>query len=355
MQAPFSLAALALTGLLASPSAHEIEPLKGSVAPKLPPLVEGARAWNGKSRGLIAKPEDPWVTPSERTGLTGTPRYDETLAWLRSLVAAAPELSLQSLGKSEEGRDIWMVIASRERAFGSSELRRAGKPSLLAQAGIHAGEIDGKDAGLMLLRDMTVGGSKRELLDRANFLFIPILNVDGHERSSPYGRINQRGPVEMGWRTNAKNLNLNRDYAKLDTPEVRAVVAAINAYEPDLYFDLEVYSAGTSILGLLSFARNRYGFYRTSARFKRGIFTDLVYFNIRMPVARIYNQLHTAAGGEPIDPNDLGPITVKPEDVSGMTDKLAAAGIARDERFIVLNPNASDLLLERRWPRAHDR
>jgi murein tripeptide amidase MpaA len=206
------------------------------VLPKLPPLVD----WNGKSRGLIAPAEDPWVTPSERTGLTETPRYEETIAWLRRLVAAAPELSLQSLGKSEEGRDIWMVAASRERASTAAELRRSGKPTLLAQAGIHSGEIDGKDAGLMLLRDMTVGGSKRDLLDGANLLFIPILNVDGHERFSAYGRINQRGPVESGWRTNAKNLNLNRDYAKLDTPELRAVVAVINAFEPDLYFDLHV-------------------------------------------------------------------------------------------------------------------
>ena len=133
-----------------------------------------------------------------------------------------------------------MVIASRERAFTPEALRATGKPTLLAQAGIHAGEIDGKDAGLMLLRDMTVRGTRKDLLDRANLLFIPILNVDGHERSSAFSRINQRGPVEMGWRTNARNLNLNRDYAKLDAVETRAVVSAINAWSPDLYYDLHV-------------------------------------------------------------------------------------------------------------------
>jgi hypothetical protein len=93
---------------------------------------------------------------------------------------------------------------------------------------------------MMLLRDLTVGGRLGDLLERVSLLFVPILSVDGHERASRFGRINQRGPVEMGWRTNARNLNLNRDYAKLDSPELRALVAAIERWRPDLYFDLHV-------------------------------------------------------------------------------------------------------------------
>ncbi|NJL28553.1 MAG: M14 family metallopeptidase [Thermoanaerobaculia bacterium] len=196
--------------------------------------------WTGQSRALVAAAGDPWITPAEASGLTTTPSYDETVAWLRRLVAAAPELEMVSLGKSWEGRDVWMVIASSDRAFSPGALARTGKAIVLAQAGIHAGEIDGKDAGLMLLRDLTVGGSKRALLDKAAFLFVPILNVDGHERASRWARMNQRGPERMGWRTNARNLNLNRDYAKLDTPELRAVIAAINAWQPDVYVDLHV-------------------------------------------------------------------------------------------------------------------
>src|SRR5690606_2632917 len=150
------------------------------------------------------------------------------------------QLKMLSIGKSVQGRDIWLVVASREGAHTPAELQKNGRPTLLVQAGIHAGDIDGKDAGLMLLRDMTVGGTKTALLEHANLLFIPILNVDGHERRSPYGRINQRGPENMGWRANARNLNLNRDYAKLDTPEIRAVVNVINTWQPDLYFDIHV-------------------------------------------------------------------------------------------------------------------
>ena len=202
----------------------------------LPPLIP----WNGASRALMLPATDPWVTPSETTAFRTTPRYDETIAYLRRLVAASPNLKLVSLGKSAEGRDVWMVIASKERAFTPDALRKTNKPVVLAQGGIHAGEIDGKDAGLMLLRDMTVKDTKRDLLDRVNLLFVPIFNVDGHERVSRFSRINQRGPEVSGWRTNARNLNLNRDYMKADAEEMRAMIRAIDTWTPDLYVDLHV-------------------------------------------------------------------------------------------------------------------
>lgn len=201
----------------------------------LPPEL----AWAGKSRALIRPASDPWATPAEKTGLTETPRYDETVAWLRRLVGASPTLEMLTLGKSPEGRDLWLVIASKERAGSPEALRANGRPTLFAQAGIHAGEIDGKDAGMMLLRDLAQGG-KAGLLDRANFLFLPIFNVDGHERFSAFTRINQRGPKQAGWRSTASNLNLNRDYAKLDAPEMRALLQALNAWPVDLYYDLHV-------------------------------------------------------------------------------------------------------------------
>jgi hypothetical protein len=221
--------------LAAALAAFAAAPMTGLEA-VLPPL----EPWQGRSLELAAPPDDPWATPFERDGMVRTPSYDETVSWLERLVAAAPELEMASLGTSPEGREIWMVIASREGVATAQELYANGRPILLAQGGIHSGEIDGKDAGMMLLRDLTVGGRLNDLLDRASLLFVPILSVDAHERSSAYGRINQRGPAEMGWRTNARNLNLNRDYTKLDTPEVRAIVAAIDRWRPDLYLDLHV-------------------------------------------------------------------------------------------------------------------
>lgn len=205
-------------------------------AASLPPVLP----WHGRSEDRMLPAEHPWATDFERSGGTSTPRYAETLAFLRRLAEASPELRLVSIGRSGEGRELWLAIAARGGAATPEAVRRLGKPILFVQAGIHAGEIDGKDAGLMLLRDALATRSRAGLLDQVSLLFLPIFNVDGHERASRTNRINQRGPEEMGWRTNAANLNLNRDYAKADTPELRALLRALDEWAPDLYVDVHV-------------------------------------------------------------------------------------------------------------------
>ena len=201
----------------------------------LPPVLP----WKGASESLIAKAEDPWITPSEKTGLTETPSYDETVAYLKKLDKASPLISLQEFGRTAQGRPLYVVIAAKNRALTPEAARRTGRPTLLVQAGIHSGEIDGKDAGLMLLRDIAFRG-KASLLDSANLLFVPIFNADGHERSSEWSRPNQRGPVRQGWRATAQNLNLNRDYMKADAPEMQAMLRLIKEWSPTLYIDLHV-------------------------------------------------------------------------------------------------------------------
>ena len=193
----------------------------------LPPLVP----WSGASEKLIAKPNDIWITPSERSGLTASPSYAETRAFAEKMVAVSPLLKLEIFGKTPQGRDMFAIIARKPG--------KAVKPVLLAQGGIHSGEIDGKDAGLMLLRDIAFRG-KASLLDKADLIFVPIFNIDGHERTSPFNRPNQRGPISQGWRTTAQNLNLNRDYLKADSPEMQAMIGLIRKYDPTLYLDLHV-------------------------------------------------------------------------------------------------------------------
>jgi hypothetical protein len=199
----------------------------------LPPVLP----WQGASQSLVVAPDHPWITPAERTGLTDTPSYDETLDWLRRLCDATPLVSMVEFGRTSQARPLVLVIATRDEQHSAEAFRAGGKPTLLVQAGNHAGEIDGKDAGLMLLRDIAFGGKSR-LLDGANLLFIPALNADGHERVSAWNRPNQRGPRRMGWRTTAQNLNLNRDYVKADSPEMRALLAVLNTWPVWLYLDI---------------------------------------------------------------------------------------------------------------------
>ncbi|HWA27716.1 MAG TPA: M14 family metallopeptidase [Lacunisphaera sp.] len=203
-------------------------------------LLPPALPWHGASEALIAKPDHPWITPSEATGLTDSPDYDETMAWLRKLCAATPMFNLVEFGRTAQGRPLVVVVASKGGTKPAiSAVVANGKPTLLAQAGIHPGEIDGKDAGLMLLRDIAFGG-KAALLERANFLLVPIFNADGHERRSEWNRPNQRGPIHQGWRTTAQNLNLNRDYMKADAPETQAMIRFLQGANPALYLDLHV-------------------------------------------------------------------------------------------------------------------
>ncbi len=198
----------------------------------LPPLPQ----WQGASEQLIITKSQPWVTPAELTGLTDTPDYAATMAYLRKLVDSSPLLELEQFGTSPQGRAMYLVKASTALHKISQDPER---PLLLVQGGIHSGEIDGKDAGLMLLRDIAHGG-KAALLEKADLLFVPIFSVDGHERRSSYNRMNQRGPLQQGWRATAQNLNLNRDYAKADAPEMQAMLTVIQRYQPDLYIDVHV-------------------------------------------------------------------------------------------------------------------
>jgi hypothetical protein len=180
-----------------------------------------------------------WTTPAEAAHFRTTPDYATTLDYLERLVAAAPnKLKLERFGTTPQGRPMMAVVASGDGTFTPDAARRAGKPIVLVQAGIHPGEIEGKDAGLMLLRDFAVTGKLPHLLDHVVLIYIPVFSADGHEHSSPYNRINQNGPDSMGFRGQAQYLNLNRDYVKADAPEIRAWLKLWQTWLPDFFVDV---------------------------------------------------------------------------------------------------------------------
>src|SRR4051812_36208521 len=179
-----------------------------------------------------------WTTPAERSDYRTTPRYDETMAYVRRVATAAPkQVKVESFGKSPAGRELLVAIVSKDGSFEPAAVRKSGRAVLMIQNAIHAGEMDGKDACLALLRDMVITQTQAKLLDHVVVLIIPIYNADGHERVSRYNRINQNGPEEMGWRTQSQNLNLNRDYMKADAPETRALLRLFQRWLPDFFID----------------------------------------------------------------------------------------------------------------------
>ncbi|HXH69866.1 MAG TPA: M14 family zinc carboxypeptidase, partial [Pyrinomonadaceae bacterium] len=135
-------------------------------------------------------PQD-WLTFTEQTDYRKTPRYDETLAYSQKLDKASDKIVYKSFVKSGEDRDLPLLIASNDKTFTPESARKKGKAVVLIQACIHAGESDGKDAGLALLRDVAITKTRADLLKDVVILFVPIYNVDGHENFNAYNRINQ--------------------------------------------------------------------------------------------------------------------------------------------------------------------
>jgi len=183
----------------------------------------------------------PLTTVSERSGFQATGRYDEVVALCAQFQKAYPkQVRCVEFGRTPEGRPMLALAVSRSGALTAEQAKKKGVPVLLIQGGIHAGEIDGKDAGFLALREALEGKTAPGALDKQVLLFVPVFNVDGHERFGKNNRPNQRGPVEMGWRTTAQNYNLNRDYVKADAPEMQAMLALVNAWDPLAYVDLHV-------------------------------------------------------------------------------------------------------------------
>jgi len=167
-----------------------------------------------------------------------TPTYEQTIDFCKTLDYASPIINYTMIGKSAKGLDIPLLIADIDGLSDPSEIRKKKRGILLIIACNHPGEPDGKDAGLLLFRD--IAANKKDiisLLKNYSIVFIPIFNVDGHERFGPYTRINQNGPIEAGWRTTAQNLNLNRDFLKAEAPEMQAFLKFYHRWYPDFSID----------------------------------------------------------------------------------------------------------------------
>ena len=181
----------------------------------------------------------PLTTHAERSGFIQTGRYDEVTRLCEAFVARYPgRVRCETFGTTPEGRPMHVLVATDTGAFTARETAERGIPVTLMQGGIHAGEIDGKDAGFLALRQMLEGKTAGGALGKQVLLFVPVFNVDGHERFGAWNRPNQRGPEQMGWRTTAQNYNLNRDYLKADAPEMRAMLSLLQAWDPLVVADL---------------------------------------------------------------------------------------------------------------------
>jgi hypothetical protein len=179
------------------------------------------------------------TTRAERSDYRRTSSYQDVVEFLDSLRLKTSDIRVGTLANSPEGRPVPYVIASRPVIAGPAEAQRSGKAVIYLQANIHAGEVEGKEAAQMLLRDLTVG-PLRALLNKIVLLVVPIYNPDGNERWGPgeQNRPGQNGPEPVGRNLNGQGLNLNRDYVKMEAPETRGSASLLLEWDPDLFIDL---------------------------------------------------------------------------------------------------------------------
>jgi len=201
-----------------------------------PPAAKAAASLTSSTKDA---PEN-LLTTGEKTGWNETAPYAEALEISHRLERASRFVKVMDIGTTPEGRTMIALVVSKDRAFTPEAAAKTNKAVIMIQSGIHAGEIEGKDTVLMLIRDMTVSKKFAAWLDHAIFVVIPVFNVDGHEYFSAYHRPSQNGPNSTGLRATAQRLNLNRDYMKADTPEMKAWLRVFNSWMPDFLIDNHV-------------------------------------------------------------------------------------------------------------------
>jgi len=177
-------------------------------------------------------------TRAERTGFRETSRYADVLSFLNTVAANSELVHLTTMGYSFEGRSLPLAVVGRVRDARPETIKATGKLRIYIQANVHAGEVEGKESSLALVRDIALG-RYNDWLDSMVLLVGPDFNADGNERVSLTSRGPQHGPIGgQGTRANAQSLNINRDYMKLETPEARSMVQLLNDYDPHIMMDL---------------------------------------------------------------------------------------------------------------------
>lgn len=184
---------------------------------------------------ILLSAEFDFITTAERTGYKNTSTYDDVMTFLFEAQKKSDKLRVLTLTTSTEGRMVPLVVIGSEQIKSPQELKLTGKPAVFINANIHAGEIEGKEAVLMLIREIVTGKFK-DILDNQVILLTPIFNADGNDK---FGKNRgDNGPELAGVRYNGQQLDLNRDSIKLESPEMKALVRLLNEWDPVLFVDL---------------------------------------------------------------------------------------------------------------------
>ncbi len=181
-----------------------------------------------------------FTTQFEKSDGTETPEYKDVISYYKKLAKTYDEISIHSIGKTDSGEPLHVVIFNTDGARQLSEINNTTKNTLLINNGIHPGESDGIDASMMLLRNIVQNDSLKTKYQNTIICIIPVYNVGGALNRNSHTRANQNGPKEYGFRGNAQNYDLNRDFIKQDTKNAATFAKIFHAINPDVFIDNHV-------------------------------------------------------------------------------------------------------------------
>ncbi|HYF31395.1 MAG TPA: M14 family metallopeptidase [Chitinophagaceae bacterium] len=199
------------------------------------------------------------TTLYEQSGGNESPDYHNIISWWTKLDAQASQVKMLTMGPSDAGFPLHLVIVSNDKDFDLASLRRKNKRIILVNNGIHPGEPDGIDASMLLVRDIVV--NKIKLPDNIVLAIIPVYNIGGCLNRSPFYRVDQNGPKEFGSRGNSQNLDLNRDFIKCDSREARSFAGIFHLCDPDVFVDNHVSNGADyqHVMTLIASQHNKLG------------------------------------------------------------------------------------------------
>nr|MBA2329331.1 hypothetical protein [Flavisolibacter sp.] len=200
-----------------------------------------------------------FTTRFESSGGKESATYHEVIEWWKKLDAASPILHVQEMGVTDAGYPLHLVMVSTDKDFNPTSLKKKGRNIILVNNGIHPGEPDGIDASMILVREITEG--KYKLPSSVVLAIIPVYNIGGALNRSNNYRIDQNGPVEKGFRGNAQNLDLNRDFIKMDSRNAFSFAKIFHYLDPDVFVDNHVSNGADyqHVMTLIASQHNKLG------------------------------------------------------------------------------------------------
>jgi hypothetical protein len=169
-----------------------------------------------------------------------TPEYKEVIAYYQQLSVTFDEISMFTFGQTDSGEPLHLVVYNQQGIKNIDEIKKSSKNKILINNGIHPGESDGIDASMLLLRDLVQNDSLKQKYQNTIICIIPVYNIGGALNRNSHSRTNQNGPIEYGFRGNARNYDLNRDFIKQDTKNAAAFAEIFHAVNPDVFIDNHV-------------------------------------------------------------------------------------------------------------------